>query len=74
LRQAAQAAQKAASAKDPVCGKDVCSAASPRSEYRGRTQHFCSDRCKREFDKDPARYTENKPAQPSAGMSAGTAG
>jgi Cu(I)/Ag(I) efflux system membrane fusion protein len=60
--QAAPIPKKTAAAKDPVCGMDVDPAAAPQSEYRGKTYYFCSDRCKREFDKDPLRYTEKKPA------------
>jgi len=64
MRQAAQAKpepKKASAAKDPVCGMDVDPASSPKSEYKGKTYHFCSDHCKREFDKDPARYAGKKP-------------
>jgi Cu+-exporting ATPase len=26
------------------------------SEYEGQTYYFCSERCKRQFDQDPALY------------------
>ena len=42
---------------DPVCGMEL----SPenvgvRSEYGGRTYHFCSEQCRNRFDADPAQY------------------
>lgn len=43
--------------RDPVCGMNVSEdRATARSEYRGRSYYFCSDRCKTEFDKNPDRY------------------
>jgi Cu+-exporting ATPase len=30
--------------------------AAGRSEYNGETYYFCSPGCKRDFDKDPAKY------------------
>ena len=48
--------------KDPVCGMDVeDGAVKPGiiSEYRGKKYYFCSDSCKQEFEKDPARYAAN---------------
>ena len=65
MRQTAQStpgAKKTAAVKDPVCGMDVDPAAAPKSDYRGKTYYFCSDHCQSEFDKDPVRYTEKKPA------------
>jgi Cu(I)/Ag(I) efflux system membrane fusion protein len=47
-------------AKDPICGMDVdqkrATAAGRTSEYKGATYYFCSDGCKKDFDKDPAKY------------------
>ena len=47
-------------AKDLVCGMDVdqlkAAAAGRKSEHRGKDYYFCSDQCKKEFDKDPQRY------------------
>jgi YHS domain-containing protein len=37
---------------------EIASAAH-RSDVAGRTFYFCCARCKRMFDKDPARYTES---------------
>jgi membrane fusion protein, copper/silver efflux system len=46
---------------DPVCGVSVdgkhADAAGLRSTYKGSTYYFCSDACKKTFDKDPARYS-----------------
>ncbi len=43
--------------KDPVCGMDVTpETAAGKSEYKGQTYYFCSNGCKRSFDKDPEKY------------------
>ncbi|HHY17964.1 MAG TPA: YHS domain-containing protein [Firmicutes bacterium] len=43
--------------KDPVCGMDVRDDKTGiRSDFRGQTYHFCSDRCKSTFDQDPQHY------------------
>ena len=42
--------------KDPVCGMQV-GAQAIRGQYKGATYHFCSEHCKSDFDKDPAKYT-----------------
>ncbi|HYM68070.1 MAG TPA: XdhC family protein [bacterium] len=48
-----------AAVRDPVCGMDVeIASATYRSDVQGRTFYFCCARCKRVFDKDPARYME----------------
>ncbi len=42
---------------DPVCGMDVVAKKSKYSSaYKGKTYHFCSLKCKREFDKNPSRF------------------
>jgi YHS domain-containing protein len=44
-------------AKDPVCGMQVDEQqASGKSEYQGKTYHFCSPGCKQRFDQEPDRY------------------
>jgi RND family efflux transporter MFP subunit len=47
-------------AKDPICGMDVdekrAAAAGRTSEYKGSTYYFCSDGCKKDFDKEPGKY------------------
>jgi RND family efflux transporter MFP subunit len=49
-----------AAAKDPVCGMDVdemrAAAAGRKAEYKGATYFFCSDDCKKQFDKEPTKY------------------
>jgi membrane fusion protein, copper/silver efflux system len=50
----------AAAAEDPVCGMQVdearATAAERTAKHGGRVFSFCSDDCRREFVKDPARY------------------
>jgi Ala-tRNA(Pro) deacylase len=42
---------------DPVCGAGIDDqSVSGRSEYRGETYYFCSQRCKMEFDDNPFAY------------------
>ncbi len=42
---------------DPVCGMDVIATKSKyRSTYKGKTYHFCSLKCKKEFDKNPSGF------------------
>ncbi len=42
---------------DPVCGMTVDPARSAhRSEYRGRTIHFCCAGCKQKFDQNPSTF------------------
>lgn len=44
-------------AKDPVCGMDVdTKTAQWKSDYQGTTYYFCAPGCKRDFDKEPAKY------------------
>ncbi|HLJ61061.1 MAG TPA: XdhC family protein [bacterium] len=46
-------------ARDPICGMDVeIASATYRSDVGSRSFYFCCARCKRVFDKDPARYVE----------------
>jgi len=45
---------------DPICGMEVdeerANAAGRRAEYKGKVYYFCSDECKKAFDKEPAKY------------------
>lgn len=42
---------------DPVCGMEIDpKTAAGKSEFQGQTYYFCSLGCKRDFDKDPAKY------------------
>ena len=44
-------------ALDPVCNMAVeVAAAQWTSDYHGKTIFFCAPACKRDFDRDPARY------------------
>ncbi|HEU5349009.1 MAG TPA: YHS domain-containing protein [Ktedonobacterales bacterium] len=50
---------QATPAIDPVCGMQVDPAmAAATSEYQGQTYYFCSQGCKRQFDKDPQSYVK----------------
>jgi YHS domain-containing protein len=43
--------------KDPVCGMDVDpKTAVEKSDYQGKTYYFCSQGCKKAFDKEPQKY------------------
>jgi len=44
--------------KDVVCGMqiDPAKAKGGKSEYKGNTYYFCSEDCKKKFDKEPAKY------------------
>ena len=46
--------------KDVVCGMtiDPAKAKGGKSEYKGKTYYFCSEDCKKKFDKEPAKYAE----------------
>jgi YHS domain-containing protein len=48
---------------DPVCGMpidpDRAVAGGHSEKYRGETYLFCSDRCRRKFQKDPAKYASD---------------
>ena len=47
-------------AKDPVCGMEVDEKkAAAISVYRGKTYYFCTQACKRAFEKDPVKYVES---------------
>ncbi len=46
---------------DPVCGMKIDEwKAEATSEYLGQKYYFCSEMCKEQFDKEPARYAEEK--------------
>jgi YHS domain-containing protein len=57
-----------ATAKDPVCGMDVTIGdKASRASHQGTTYYFCSDGCKRSFEKEPGHYTEVTPGRGSFG-------
>ncbi len=43
-------------AKDPICGMTVSEEKGLKVDYQGQTYYFCSDFCRKLFDKDPERY------------------
>lgn len=46
--------------KDPVCGMEINpETAAGKSEYQGQTYYFCSEHCKKQFDKQPDKYVKN---------------
>ena len=56
--------------KDPVCGMMVDEkAATWRSDHAGKTYVFCSPGCKKDFDRQPAKYAT--PAQTPKSLSTG---
>jgi YHS domain-containing protein len=47
--------------KDPVCSMDVDpKTAAGKSEYQGQTYYFCSNGCKKAFDKEPQKYVKTQ--------------
>jgi len=50
-------------AVDPVCGMEVDTERTPyRSVYKGSVYYFCSQHCKKAFEKDPGFYLKHGPA------------
>ena len=46
-------------AKDIVCGMDVDDKKTmDKSVYNGKTYHFCSGHCKKDFDSNQAKYVK----------------
>ena len=45
-------------AKDPVCAMDVDTAHAPggTAVHLGQMYYFCSDGCRKAFEKEPAKY------------------
>lgn len=47
---------------DPVCGMTVdTERAKHKAVYRGRIYCFCSERCKKAFERNPESYLEGGP-------------
>lgn len=45
--------------RDVVCGMQVDpNKAAGKSEYNGKTYHFCSNSCKTKFDANPKQYAK----------------
>ncbi|MCL7383100.1 MAG: YHS domain-containing protein [Thaumarchaeota archaeon] len=50
-------------AVDPVCGMEI-ERGKISTTYEGATYYFCSEECRREFEKNPGKYiTESSPAR-----------
>lgn len=45
-------------AKDPVCGMTVKEETGIKLDYQGQTYYFCSDFCRKLFEKDPDKYLD----------------
>ncbi len=61
--QQAAAGRQAKELQDPVCGMALAAAgAQHSSEYKGERYFFCSDQCRRSFEKSPGQYL-NKAAE-----------
>ena len=63
-RQNAGVAQEMGATKDPVCGMSLelqdAIAAGHVENFRGESFAFCSDKCQRKFEQDPAKYAEER--------------
>lgn len=47
--------------KDLVCGMEINpQSAAGKSEYQGLTYYFCSNGCKKAFDKEPQKYVRTQ--------------
>jgi Cu+-exporting ATPase len=47
--------------KDLVCGMEINpQSAAGKSEYQGQTYYFCSNGCKKAFDKEPQKYVRTQ--------------
>jgi Cu+-exporting ATPase len=58
-----------ATEKDPVCGMDVDTAnAAGQTDYEGQTYYFCSQPCKRQFDENPQRFTQESGRHAGGGI------
>lgn len=52
-------AKKLDEAKDPICGMKVdLETAKFKSTYQGKVYGFCSEECKKTFDKNPFQYAD----------------
>lgn len=65
IKQTTSATKNAPKVTSSVCPvtntriADVTKAAA-KSQYKGKTYYFCCNKCKGQFDKDPAKYTNKK--------------
>lgn len=44
---------------DPVCKMEVDESNPPggKAEHQGKTYYFCAENCRRQFEREPERYT-----------------
>ena len=56
--------------RDPVCGMRT-DEDGPSVAYDGETYHFCSETCKRSFERDPPRFSHVHPRTTEAGAHGG---
>ena len=48
-------------ARDPVCNMEVDEKTVPaESEYEGKTYYFCAPGCKKAFDENPLKYSDDE--------------
>jgi len=45
--------RKETTVRDPQCGKAVDPEKSLKLDWEGRTYFFCSEECRKDFDRDP---------------------
>ncbi len=51
--------------KDPVCGMEIDpKTAAGISAYQGKTYYFCSNGCKKAFDKEAHKYVKSQVTNP----------
>jgi len=43
---------------DLACVDVTVDATTPHTAYDGKTYYFCSDQCRKDFDKEPAKYAK----------------
>lgn len=51
---------KVVNALDPICQMKTAEYLKDTAVFKGKTYGFCSDHCKKEFKKNPAKYAQNK--------------
>ncbi|MEW5849351.1 MAG: YHS domain-containing protein [Myxococcota bacterium] len=44
--------------RDPVCGMSVDEHMAQKGVFEGTTYFFCSNHCRKTFDRDPKKYTQ----------------
>ncbi len=55
--------------KDLVCGMTIDpKTAAGVSAYQGQTYYFCSNGCKKAFDREPAKYVKSQAQRPEHGQ------